>query len=219
MLKWRPYLKSVAAGAAAAVMVLGCAQVTYKLPEEYLNDGDLLTASIKVAVTKACDNPFVKAENGPFTLVSLGTEDENKNLLYSRFEDALTAELSVRGVGIKAVNGESEEGGAAIKYRLVECRVLNAKADGGRVKRIGRTVVHVRVYTGGEDNLFWAGEYEGEFENVVPAKAVSKLADDRIEEIGPGRPAAGQNPFVEPLLVTGITGALIYLFAISASSQ
>jgi len=219
MLRWRPYLKSVAAGAAAAVVLLGCAQVTYKLPDEYLNDGDLLTASIKAAVTKACDNPFVKADNGPFALVSLGTEDENKNLLYSRFEDALTAELSARGVGISPAGGESEEGGAAIKYRLVECRVLNAKADGGRVKRIGRTVAHIRIYTGGDEKLFWAGEYEGEFENVVPAKVVSKLVDERIEEIGPERPVAGQNPFVEPLLVTGITGALIYLFAISASAQ
>lgn len=218
MLRWRPYVKSIAVAAAVAIMAVGCARVTYKLPDEFLNDGDLLTASIKAAVGKVCDNPYVKAENGPFALVCLDTENSG-NLLYSRFDDALTAELSARGITVAAEGGEAESSGAAIKYRLVECRILNAKADGGRVKRIGRTVAHVRVYAGGEEALFWAGEYEGEFENVVPSKIVSKLVDERIEEIGPEKPVAGQNPFVEPLLVTGITGALIYLFAISASAQ
>jgi len=105
-----------------------------------------------------------------------------------------------------------------IKYRLIESRIVNAKADGGRVKRVGRTIAHVRIY-GIDGELFWAGEYEGAFENVVPKKVVSKLKDERIEQIGPQRPEGGQNPFVEPLLVTGITGALIYLFALSASAE
>jgi hypothetical protein len=64
--------------------------------------------------------------------------------------------------------------------------------------------------------MVWAGEFSGSYDNEVPKKVVSSLTDERITQVGPQAPEKGKNPFIEPLLVTGITGALIYLFAVSA---
>jgi len=206
MKRLRRYLSLISALAGSALLVAACGNVAYKLPDEFLSDGDLLAASMTEAAAEMGENRLLEPENGPFVLESLAAEDGEYDWLYSRFEDVVAAELSALGVE------------AVIKYRLIESRIVNAKADGGRVKRIGRTIAHVRIY-GLDGELFWAGEYEGAFENVVPKKVVSKLKDERIEQIGPQRPEGAQNPFVEPLLVTGITGALIYLFALSASAE
>jgi hypothetical protein len=210
----RRNLKALAAAAAAAFLLVACGKVTYKLPDEYLSDGDLLAASMADAAAHVGENRLLEPENGPFVLETVAGEEEDYEWLYSRFDDVVSDELSSLGLEVLP---EAENGETVIKYRLLESRIVNAKASGGQVKRIGRTIAHVRIYGG--DELFWAGEYEGEFENVVPKKVVSRLEDERIEQIGPQRPEAGQNPFVEPLLVTGITAALIYLFAISASAD
>jgi hypothetical protein len=201
--------------AGSALLLAACGNVAYKLPDEFLSDGDLLAASMAEVAADLGGNRLLEAENGPFALENLAGEDDEYVWLYDRFEDAVAAELSSLGVEV-VPEPTGEE--TVIKYRLIESRIVNAKADGGRVKRIGRTIAHVRIYGGGGE-LFWAGEYEGVFENVVPKKVVGKLKDERIEQIGPQRPEGGQNPFVEPLLVTGITGALIYLFALSASAE
>ncbi len=215
MERLRRYLSLISALAGSGFLVAACGNVVYKLPDEFLSDGDLLAASMTEAAAEMGENRLLEPENGPFALESLAGEDEEYDWLYNRFEDVVAAELSALGVEvIPEPTGEE----AVIKYRLIESRIVNAKADGGRVKRIGRTIAHVRIY-GFDGELFWAGEYEGAFENVVPKKVVSQLVDERIEQIGPQRPEGGQNPFVEPLLVTGITGALIYLFALSASAE
>jgi hypothetical protein len=211
----RRYLSPISALVGAAFLAAACGTVTYKLPDEFLSDGDLLGASMKEAATAMGENRLLAPENGPFALENLAAEDEEHGWLYDRFEDAVAAELAALGLEVvpEATGEES-----VIKYRLIESRIVNAKADGGRVKRIGRTIAHVRLY-GLDGELFWAGEYEGVFENNVPRNVLSKLKDERIDQIGPQRPEGGQNPFVEPLLVTGITGALIYLFALSASAE
>ncbi len=210
----RRNLATISTLAALAFLTAACGKVAYKTPDEFLSDGELLAASMAAAADQLGENRALAPENGPFVLESLGGEDESA-WLYSRFEDEVAAELSGRGLEVLP-----EAGGEAtvIKYRLIESRIVNAKAEGGRVKRIGRTIAHIRIYGAGGE-LFWAGEYAGEFDNVVPKNVLSELKDERIEQIGPQRPEAGQNPFVEPLLVTGITGALIYLFAISASAE
>jgi len=206
--KWVPALGALAATLAA------CGGVTYELPAEYLRDGDLLAAAMNEAAAKFAANPKLTAEDGPYILASLAAEDDKSKILYDRLGDLLAAALADRGFAVAPADAEDA---AKIEYRLVECRIVNAKADGGRVKRIGRTIVHARIYGRDAGELFWAGEYEGEAENVVPKNVVSKLTDERIVQVGPQRPEAGKNPFIEPLLVTGITGALIYLFAVSAS--
>ncbi len=210
---FRRNLGPISALAGLAFLAAACGKVTYAVPDEYMGDGELLAASMEVAASQLGENRVLQPENGPFVLESL--DEGEYDWLYSRFQDVLAQELSSRGLELlPEATGEE----TAIKYRLIESRVVNAKAERGHVRRVGHTVAHVRIYgVGGE--LFWAGEYEGDFENVVPKGVVSKLADERIEQIGPQRPEAGQNPFVEPLLVTGITGALIYLFAVSASAE
>jgi hypothetical protein len=215
MQKIRRDLAPISTLVGLAFLAAACGEVAYKVPDEYLGDGELLAASMKAAAALLGENRMLLAENGPFVLERLDEEGGEYDWLYNRFEDEIAQELSSRGLDVLPEAGGEE---TVIKYRLIESRVVNAKAGRGNVKRIGRTVAHIRIY-GVDGELFWAGEYEGEFENVVPKKVISKLADERIEQIGPQRPEAGQNPFVEPLLVTGITGALIYLFAISASAE
>jgi hypothetical protein len=210
----RRNLAPISAVAGLAFLAAACGKVTYKVPDEYLSDGELLAASMAAAASQLGENPMLEPENGPFVLENLAEEGEY-DWLNSRFQDEVAQELSNRGLDLLP---EATGDEAVIKYRLIESRIVNAKAERGNVKRIGRTIAHIRIYGAGGE-LFWAGEYEGKFENVVPKGVVSKLADERIEQIGPQRPEAGQNPFVEPLLVTGITGALIYLFAISASAD
>ena len=212
---FRRNLVPMSALAGLAFLAVACGKVTYAVPDEYLGDGELLAASMEVAAAQLGENPILRPENGPFVVESLGEEEGEYDWLYSRFEDVVSQELSIRGLEVlPEATGEE----TAVKYRLIESRVVNAKAEQGQVRRIGHTVAHIRIF-GVDDELFWAGEYEGDFENVVPKGVISKLEDERIEQIGPQRPEAGQNPFVEPLLVTGITGALIYLFAVSASSE
>ena len=209
----RRNLGLISALAGLAFLAAACGKINYAVPDEYMGDGELLAASMEAAVSQLGENRVVQAENGPFALESL-VEGEY-DWLYSRFQDVLAQELSNQGLEVLPEPSGEE---TTIKYRLIESRVVNAKADRGQVRRIGHTVAHIRVY-GSSGELFWAGEYEGDFDNVVPKGVVSKLVDERIEQIGPQQPEAGQNPFVEPLLVTGITGALIYLFAVSASAE
>jgi hypothetical protein len=195
---------------AASVIVAGCG-VDYALPGEYLSDGELLSESMDDAASKLVGTPSLTM-GGPYVLMNLDEADEEYSILYNRFEDALSDALGAAEVSV-TVGGE-DDGGDSVKYRLLECRVLNEKSSRGKVKRVGRTIAHVRIFHAEE--MVWAGEVAGTYENEVPKGVVSELADERITQIGPQAPEKGKNPFIEPLLVTGITGALIYLFAVSA---
>lgn len=190
-------------------LVAGCG-VDYAVPEEYLSDGELLSESMEDAIKKLSDIPALAA-NGPYAVVNLDKGETDYELLFNRFEDALSAELVDAGIGVS--DGEATDAAATLKYRLLECRIVNEKSSRGKVKRVGRTVVHVRIFDG--ETMVWAGEVFGTSENVVPKGLVSKLTDERVAQIGPQAPEGGKNPFIEPLLVTGITGALIGLFAFS----
>jgi len=204
--KYIPLLSIVA----VSIIVAGCG-VDYALPEEYLSDGELLSESMDDAASKLVGTPSLTM-GGPYALMNLDEADEEYSILYNRFEDALSDAMGEAEVGVAV--GDEEDGSDSVKYRLLECRVLNEKSSRGKVKRVGRTIAHIRIFH--SDEMVWAGEVVGTFENEVPKGVVSKLADERITQIGPQAPEKGKNPFIEPLLVTGITGALIYLFAVSA---
>jgi hypothetical protein len=203
----RKYIPVISVAVAAA-FAAGCG-VNYALPEEYLSDGELLSMSMEDAASKLIGTPSLTM-GGPYAISNLDEGGEDYLLLYTRFEDALTAALGDADVTVTTDADATD----SIRYRLLECRVLNEKASRGKVKRVGRTVAHIRVFH--DDEMVWAGEISGSYENEVPKKVVSSLTDERITQIGPQAPEKGKNPFVEPLLVTGITGALIYLFAVSA---
>ena len=196
---------------AALVIVAGCG-VDYALPGEYLSDGELLSESMDDAASKLVGTPSLTM-GGPYVLTNLDEADEEYSILYNRFEDALADAMGEAKVSVATGDGEDDDGDS-VKYRLLECRVLNEKSSRGKVKRVGRTIAHIRIFH--VDEMVWAGEVAGTYENEVPKGVVSKLADERITQIGPQAPEKGKNPFIEPLLVTGITGALIYLFAVSA---
>ncbi|MCP4230091.1 MAG: hypothetical protein GY771_08080 [bacterium] len=194
-----------------SALIAGCGP-EYVLPDEYLTDGELLSKSMDEAALKTIELPFINKEDSPYGITNLDAdEEEDYAYLFNRFEDVLTENLSTSGISTT----DTEESNYQIKYRLVESQIVNKKARRGRVTRVGRTVVHLRVYDSSSE-MVWAGEAWGEYENEVPTKLISKLRDERISQIKPQEIEKGENPFIEPILVTGITGALIYLFAISA---
>jgi hypothetical protein len=201
----------------SALIILGSALIAgcgteYMLPEEYLTDGELLSKSMDEAAVKTVELPFVNKEDSPYVITNLDAdEEEDYSYLFNRFEDVLTENFSTNGIA----TADTGDGSYQIKYRLIESQIVNKKARRGRITRVGRTVVHLRVYDSSSE-MIWAGEVWGEHENEVPSKVVSKLGDERITQIKPQEIEKGENPFIEPILVTGITGALIYLFAISA---
>lgn len=189
----------------------GCG-TDYMLPQEYLADGELLSKSMDAAAVKIIDLPFIDKESSPYSITNLDADETDYDYLFYRFEDVLNENLSTNGI---STDDSEDPVGYQIKYRLIESQVVNKKTRRGRVTRVGRTVVHLRIYNDVSE-MVWAGEVWGEHENEVPTKVVSKLSDERIIQIQPQEIEKGENPFIEPILVTGITGALIYLFAISA---
>jgi len=196
-----------------SAILAGCG-TDFELPNEYLTDGELLSKSMDEAATKLIDLPFISQDNSPYLITNLDEDETDYDYLFYRFEDILNEKLSTNGISTFP-NTDEESEGYEIKYRLIESQVVNKKARRGRIIRVGRSVVHIRIYNDSSE-MAWAGEVWGEYENEVPTKVVSKLSDERITQIEPQEIEKGENPFIEPILVTGITGALIYLFAISA---
>jgi hypothetical protein len=134
----------------------------------------------------------------------------------------VTGEEGVSSSGSSTGGGELEEitqGNYQLKYRLLTCVVEYEKAKNGMTARKATTVLHVRLEDTSTSQLVWAGELRGIATDEVPNKYVKALVDKRYEQITPTKEKAGKNPLIEPLLVTAITGGLIYLFAVSARSK
>jgi hypothetical protein len=85
-------------------------------------------------------------------------------------------------------------------------------------RRVATAEYHIIVEekADSESDMVWAGDFEGKVEDQVPNGIAKKLVDTRYEQIGQTVAEESANPYIEPLLVVGITGALIYLFTATA---
>jgi hypothetical protein len=149
------------------------------------------------------------------------TESEDKEGINNN-PGSSTGEESVIPTGDITTGGEVKEitqGSYQLKYRLLTCVVEYDKAKNNMTERKATTVLHVRLEDSSTSELVWAGELRGIATDEVPNKYVKALVDKRYEQITPTKEKGGKNPFIEPLLVTAITGGLIYLFAVSARSK
>jgi hypothetical protein len=110
-------------------------------------------------------------------------------------------------------------GGYSLKYRIILAKVNYKNIGSGMLSRIADVKVHTRVEDKDTGGIFWAGDIEGKYEDVIPGKYMKKLIDTRYVQVAPGEEKKGKNPLIEPLLVTGVTAGLILLFTLSARTD
>jgi|GEM_PF-926750 len=162
-----------------------------------------------------------KLGNNPTIEGGISTEMEPGNFPTSEVEVS-TEEEEVSEFAESNGGGEFTgfaEGTYNLKYRLLTCMVEYEKAPSKMMNRKATSIIHVRIEDVDLGEVVWAGEIRGVAKDQVPKKYVEALIDSRYEQITATKEEGGTNPFIEPLLVTAITGGLIYLFAVSARSE
>jgi len=169
------------------------------------------------------EKPFEEEKfgNNPTIGEEISTEMEPGNFPTSEVEVSTEEEESSE---FAESNGGGEftgfaEGTYNLKYRLLTCMVEYEKAPSKMMNRKATSIIHVRIEDVDLGEVVWAGEIRGVAKDQVPKKYVEALIDSRYEQITATKEEGGTNPFIEPLLVTAITGGLIYLFAVSARSE
>ena len=153
-----------------------------------------------------------KFGNNPTIGEEISTEMEPGNFPTSEVEVSTEEEEVSEFAGFA-------EGTYNLKYRLLTCMVEYEKAPSKMMNRKATSIIHVRIEDMDLGEVVWAGEIRGVAKDQVPKKYVEALIDSRYEQITATKEEGGTNPFIEPLLVTAITGGLIYLFAVSARSE
>ncbi|MGQ9705811.1 MAG: hypothetical protein ACUVWP_02245 [bacterium] len=113
----------------------------------------------------------------------------------------------------------SSVSGFSLKYRLILAKVDYKKLGGGMLSRIAKVKVHTRIEGKDTGEIYWAGDVEGLYEDVIPGKYLKKLKDTRYVQITTGEEKKKKNPLIEPLLVTGVSAGLILLFTLSARTE
>lgn len=145
-------------------------------------------------------------------------------------QSVLLEELTDRGhvvmTGAMPPAEEGAEPGGAyeIAYRIVSCettypRVWREWVIGSRrVERRSAVDIHFQL-ADSSAAIVWAGNVEREKREIVPGARVAELATPGLtfttDEIEPG----GWDKVIEPVIVAGIVGGLIYLFYTSRSTD
>jgi hypothetical protein len=145
-------------------------------------------------------------------------------------QSVLLEELTARGhsamAGAMPAAEEGEEAGGAyeIAYRIVSCETTFPRAwrewviGSRKVER--RAAVDVQFQLSDHSGaIIWAGNVEREKREIIPASRVRELATPgqsfTTAEVEPG----GWDKVLEPVIVAGIVGGLIYLFYTSRSTD
>jgi hypothetical protein len=128
------------------------------------------------------------------------------------------------GAMLPAEEGAEPGGAYEIAYRIVSCettypRVWREWVIGSRkVERRAAVDIHFQL-SDESTAIVWAGNVEREKREIVPGGRVEELATPgqgfTSAEIEPG----GWDKVIEPVLVAGIVGGLIYLFYTSRSTD
>jgi len=127
----------------------------------------------------------------------------------------------MKGNGGGKESGElpSSIGGFSLKYRLILAKIDYKNIGSGMISRVANVRFHARAEGKDTGEIYWAGDVEGKYEDVIPGKYMKKLKDTRYVQITTGEEKKGKNPLIEPLLVTGVTAGLILLFTLSARTD
>lgn len=182
--------------------------VRYTVKGDYKTDGELMEQALVNASEEAMKNSTI----GKCKIVGVEMIDT----------DAASDPLKqVASNVLSSTLLESETSGdkeVIAKFRVPECQVKYYHS-GSMTERIAYARYHIRLEDKTTSSLVWAGDFSSKAEDKVPTELAKKLIDTRFEQIGQKVEAETANPFIEPLLVVGITGALIYLFSATAQSN
>jgi len=143
-------------------------------------------------------------------------------------QSALLERLTARGHTVMAGPAPPDEAAGRPKYRvtyrIVSCettypRVWREWVVGSRkVERRTRVDVYFQL-SDGSGAVVWAGGVERERREVVPGSRVAELATPGQSFTAPEVAAGGWDKILEPIVVAGIVGGLIYLFYTSRSTN
>jgi hypothetical protein len=190
----------------ALLFLTACSSgIKYVVKGDYKTDGELMEAALKAACDEVAKNPVFK----DYKVVSIENGESDK--ASSTIGMAALSKLST------ALLEREQEGttNVAVKFMVTRCQTQYYDA-GNLTRRVATASYHIIVENKEDSLMLWAGDFEGQAEDQVPKGIAKKLIDTRYEQIGQTMVEESSNPYIEPLLVVGITGALIYLFTATA---
>lgn len=190
----------------ALLFLTACSSgIKYAVKGDYKTDGELMEAALKAACDEIAQNPALKQ----YKVVSIEnseTDKANTTIGLAALSQLSTALLERAQEGTDKV---------VVKFIVTKCQTHYYDA-GNMTRRVASASYHIIVEEKEDSLMVWAGDFEGKAEDQVPKDIAKKLIDTRYEQIGQTVAEESSNPYIEPLLVVGITGALIYLFTATA---
>ncbi len=111
-----------------------------------------------------------------------------------------------------------------IAYRIVSCDVAYPRAwrewlvGSRKVERRASVDIHFQLLDD-EKSVIWAGSESRERRDIVPGSRVADLSTPGQAFTAPEIASGGWDKVIEPVVVAGIVGGLIYLFYTSKSSD
>lgn len=141
-------------------------------------------------------------------------------------QSILLEELTSLGHVVKAGGIAGEEGSDAyeISYRVVSCETSLPRAwrewvvGARRVERKTSVDIYFQLSKASKD-VVWAGNARRERREIVPGGLVKQLSTTGQAFTAPELEPGGWDKVLEPVVVAGIVGGLIYLFYTSKTSS
>jgi len=190
----------------ALLFLTACSSgIKYAVKGDYKTDGELMEAALKAACDEIVKSPAFKQ----YKVISVENSETDKAT--TTIGKAALSKLST------ALLEREQEGtkNVVVKFLVTKCQTQYHDA-GNMTRRVATAGYHIIVEEKEDSLMVWAGDFEGKAEDQVPKGIAKKLIDTRYEQIGQTVAEESSNPYIEPLLVVGITGALIYLFTATA---
>lgn len=192
-----------------------------RIPQSNLT---LLTQQTRQAAAEVIEKMALPAGCEIYT--RQGEQHDANWLVHSILLEELTARGHVVMTGPMPSEVEEEPGRPRreITYRIVSFgtsypRVWRQWLVGSKkVERRSDVDLHFRL-SDSTGAVIWAGEGRKQRRDIVPGGRVSELATPGIPFASPELESAGWDRVLEPIVVTGIVGGLIYLFYTSKSTD
>lgn len=141
-------------------------------------------------------------------------------------QSILLEELTSLGHAVKAggIAGEEDTGAYEISYRVVSCEASLPRAwrewvvGARRVERKTDVDIYFQLSDASKD-VIWAGNARRERREIIPGGLVKQLSTPGQAFTAPELEPGGWDKILEPVVVAGIVGGLIYLFYTSKTSS
>jgi hypothetical protein len=183
----------------------------------------VITELVRETISEAVDRMGL-AEGSEVYVALLGQNDASWLV-----QSVLYEELTADGHAVMAggLTGAGEEGGPTryeVAYRIVSCETSFPRAwrewvvGSRRVERKTRCDIHFRL-SDARAAVVWAGSVERERREIIPGDRLTELSTQGQPFASPEITTGGWDRVLEPVVVAGIVGGLIYLFYTSRSTN